>query len=267
MDKNERVSVVIPARNAERTIGQTIESVIEQTYPYWEMVVINDGSTDGTMSVIEEYAAREKRMTVFSNPVNLGVSETRNRGVRAARWDWIAFLDSDDLWAEDKLERQMELVHGKERQGETPDIVFTGSAFIDSSGNLSPYRFRVRDTVSYHELLKQNVISCSSVLVRKKLLLKYPMKHDDMHEDYAVWLQILKNGGTAYGIDEPLLIYRLSEGSKSGNKKKAAFMTYKVYRFMGLNLFQSFYYFCWYAYRNLRKYQAIRRGRTGCITA
>ena len=78
-----------------------------------------------------------------------------------------------------------------------------------------------------------------------------------MHEDYAVWLQILKNGGHAYGINEPLLIYRLSQSSKSGNKKKAAVMTYRVYRFMGLNPVQSFYYFCWYAYRNLKKYHAI----------
>lgn len=267
MNGKELVSIVLPAYNAEKTIREAIESVLKQTYPYWEMLVINDCSEDATMTVIKEYAARDARIHVLSNTGNYGVSFSRNRGVGIAKGKWIAFLDSDDMWAVDKLEEQVGLIQKQTALGDSPDIVFTGSAYIDSSGKELPYRFQVREKVSYHELLKQNVISCSSALVRRELLLKYPMRYDDMHEDYAVWLQILKDGGCAYGINKPLLIYRLSETSKSGNKKKAALMTLRVYRYMGLNPVQTFYYFCWYAYRNLRKYQAIRRGRTGCITA
>lgn len=267
MDENERVSIITPAYNAEKTIRETIESVIKQTYPYWEMIIIDDCSSDATMSIIKDYAARDGRIIVISNTRNCGVSDARNRGVNHARGKWVAFLDSDDMWAADKLWRQIELLHNKKSKGESPDIIFTGSGFIDSSGRTLSYKLDVPKTISYHELLKQNVISCSSVLVRRKLVLMYPMKHDDMHEDYAVWLQILKNGGHAYGINEPLLIYRLSETSKSGNKKKAALMTLKVYRYIGLNPIQSFYYFSWYAYRNLRKYYTINHSRTAHTAA
>ena len=255
--EKELVSIVMPAFNAAVSISESIDSVLKQTYGVWELLVINDCSCDSTEDVVRSYREKDSRIVILTNDENQGVSNTRNRGVREAKGDWIAFLDSDDLWTPDKLEQQMRLVHSKKTSGKTPDLVFTGSAFIDNSGKPAAYQLEVPERISYHELLKQNLISCSSVLVRKELALKYPMKHDDMHEDYAVWLQILKNGGHAYGINQPLLIYRLSKSSKSGNKKKAAVMTYKVYRFMGLNSVQSFYYFCWYAYRNLKKYYAI----------
>ncbi len=252
------VSIVMPAFNAAASISESIDSVLGQTYRDWELIIINDCSCDATADIVRGYREKDSRIVILTNGENQGVSSTRNRGVREAKGDWIAFLDSDDLWTPDKLERQMRLVQGEQANGGMPDLVFTGSAFIDSSGRPADYHLEVPERISYHELLKQNLISCSSVLVRKELVLKYPMEHDDMHEDYAVWLQILKNGGHAYGINEPLLIYRLSQSSKSGNKKKAAVMTYRVYRFMGLNPVQSFYYFCWYAYRNLKKYHAIR---------
>ena len=96
-------------------------------------------------------------------------------------------------------------------------------------------------------------------MARRDIILQFPMMYDDMHEDYAVWLQILKKGYVAYGINEPLLIYRLSANSKSGNKKRAALMTYKVYRYLGLNHMQAMYYFIWYAWRNLKKYYEIQK--------
>lgn len=255
--EKELVSIVMPAFNAAASISESIDSVLGQTYRVWELIIINDCSCDSTADIIWNYHEKDSRIIILTNDENQGVSNTRNRGVREAKGDWIAFLDSDDLWMPDKLEQQMRLLCNEEANDETLDIVFTGSAFIDNSGRPAAYRLEVPERISYHELLKQNLISCSSVLVRKELVLRYPMEHDDMHEDYAVWLQILKNGGRAYGINKPLLVYRLSQSSKSGNKKKAAVMTFKVYRFMGLNLVQSFYYFCWYSYRNLKKYYAI----------
>ena len=260
------VSIVMPAFNAAAFISESIDSVLRQTYRDWELIIVNDCSSDSTSDIVRGYREQDPRIIILTNDRNQGVSMTRNRGVREAKGDWIAFLDSDDLWTPDKLERQMRLLHNGEENGEMPDLVFTGSAFIDSSGRPASYCLEVPKRISYHELLKQNLISCSSVLVRKELVLKYPMEHDDMHEDYAVWLQILKNGGHAYGINHPLLIYRLSQSSKSGNKKKAAAMTYKVYRFMGLNPVQSFYYFCWYAYRNMKKYYAIAHSSFGYNT-
>lgn len=264
--ERELVSIVMPAFNAAATISESIDSVLRQTYTDWELIIVDDGSCDPTAEIIRRYGEREPRLISLNNGKNRGVSESRNLGTERAKGSWIAFLDSDDMWAPDKLERQMKLVHDRMAMGEEPALVFTGSAFMDRAGKQTAYHLAVPERVSYRELLKQNVISCSSVLLRKDLALKYPMKHDDMHEDYAVWLQVLRDGGRAYGINRPLLLYRLSETSKSGNKRKAAVMTYKVYRFMGLNPVQSFYYFCWYAYRNMKKYYAIAHSSFGYNT-
>lgn len=248
------ISIVMPAYNAENTIKDAIQSVINQTYRNWELIIVDDCSKDNTCDVIKTYLIPNGKIRLLQNQHNSGVSITRNCGVSATNGNWIAFLDSDDMWMPDKLEKQLNII----RQNRNADLVYTGSSFIDTAGNPSGYILHVPKNISYTKLLKQNLISCSSTLIRKELILKYPMQYDDMHEDYAVWLQILKNGGHAYGVDEPLLIYRLSNQSKSSNKRKAAGMTFKVYRFVGLSYIQAFYYFCWYAMKNIKKYYDIR---------
>lgn len=248
------ISIVMPAYNAEKTIQESIQSVLLQTYHNWELIVVDDCSKDSTHTLVLNMAKSDCRITVLQNTHNFGVSSSRNLGITMACGEWIAFLDSDDIWKKDKLEKQVGMIS----QRLDADLIFTGSAFIDSKGNKSSYCLDVPSKISYHGLLKQNVISCSSVLIRKYLVMKYPMKYDEMHEDYAVWLQVLRDGGHAYGLNEPLLIYRLSNNSKSSNKKKAAYMTYKVYRYMGLGFMESLYYFSWYVWRNLRKYQKIQ---------
>lgn len=253
MQEQPLISIVMPAYNAEKTIREAIESVIAQTYQNWELIVVDDCSTDSTNNLLQCLLETDTRIKVFHNACNYGVSETRNNGVKQSSGDWIAFLDSDDMWKKEKLQKQINLL----KQKTNGDIIFTGSAFVDNTGKSNTFILKVPDEISYCELLKQNLISCSSALVKKEWLIRYPMKHDDMHEDYAVWLQILKSGGHAYGVNEPLLVYRLSKNSKSGNKRKAAYMTYRVYRYVGLNFLQALYYFCWYACKNLRKYKYI----------
>lgn len=249
------ISIIMPAYCAEKTIECAIHSIQAQTYKNWELIIIDDGSEDTTWNLITNLSKVDERIHCFKNLKNMGVSETRNRGINLASGDWIAFLDSDDSWTSKKLERQIQLL---EKQPDAA-LIFTGSAYINDKGIVAAYHLRVPLQISYRSLLKQNVISCSSVLVKKELMLRYPMKYDDMHEDYAVWLQILKNGGKALGIDEPLLIYRISENSKSSNKKSAAYMTFKVYRFMGLNMIQALYYFSCYACKNIKKHYRIHR--------
>lgn len=249
------ISIIMPAYNAEKTIGAAINSVLEQTFQDWELLVINDCSTDKTKSVILELANCEPRIHYIENAENMGVARTRNKGVSMANSDWIAFLDSDDLWEAEKLKTQVKWIKHYHAR-----LVFTGSAFIDKDGKRIDYCLEVPKKVVFRELLKQNIISCSSVLVEKKLLLRYPMVGKNMHEDYAVWLNILKNEHIcAYGINRPLLIYRVSTGSKSGNKGKAALMHWRVYRHIGLPFILSVYYFSWYMVRNLKKYGKIWR--------
>lgn len=250
MEQTPLVSIVMPAYNAQKTITDSVKSVLAQTYQNWELIVIDDCSSDNVYDMIQELFNTEFRIILMRNEKNMGVSETRNKGVSQAKGKWIAFLDSDDCWLPEKLEKQIQVI----REKSDASLVFTGSAFLDSGGRKSGYFLKVPESISYKELLKQNIISCSSVLVRKELIRKYPMKMDEMHEDYAVWLQILRAGYHAYGINEPLLEYRLSEKSKSGDKRKAAIMTYKVYKYIGLNRFQICYYFFFYMWRNLKKY-------------
>lgn len=247
------ISVIMPAYNAMNTINEAIHSVLRQTYKNWELILIDDCSKDSTYEIAERFSKADPRIAVIQNKENLGVSITRNTGIAQANGSWIAFLDSDDIWRDDKLEKQVKII--EERKD--ADFIYTGSTFIDMAGNAVCYSLPVPEQVTYQMMLKQNLISCSSVLIQKQLMKRYPMEHDDLHEDYAVWLQLLKNGYHAYGVNEPLIQYRISGNSKSGNKRKAAWMTYKVYRYIGLNHLQTAYYFFWYAIRNLKKYHTI----------
>lgn len=248
------ISIIMPAYNAEKYIEQSIQSVLAQTYTNWELLVIDDGSSDQTAAIVKAWQQKDSRICYISNKKNIGVAETRNRGISAAHGEWIAFLDSDDCWHSEKLQLQIDTAvkcHA--------DFLFTGSSFMDEYSSPLNYYLPAPPTVNYKQLLKQNVISCSSILIRKSLVAQYPMKHaENMHEDFAVWLQILRDKKiSAYGINHPLLIYRISRTSKSGNKIKAGLMTYRVYRYIGLPVIPAFYYWCCYFYRSLKKYHNL----------
>ena len=251
------VSIIMPAYNCGGFIADSIRSVQAQTVRDWELIVICDCATDNTWEVMQSLAAEDSRIRALANERNLGVGPTRNRGVQEARAGWIAFLDSDDLWAPDKLEKQMELAR-KHPEG---SLFFTGSSFINEKGEPIDYILQVPAVISRKELLKQNLISCSSVMVTRERLLAHPMPgRKDMHEDYAVWLSILADGSSAYAVTEPLLIYRKYSGSKSGNKRKAAVMNWHTLRSVGLSPVRAFYYEACYALRGIRKYSGLKSG-------
>lgn len=246
------ISVIMPSYNSEKYILEAINSVIAQTFHYWELIVIDDGSDDNSTDIIKEIINVDNRVKFYKNKENKGVSATRNRGISLARGEWIAFLDSDDVWECDKLQKQL---NSAERND--ANFLFTGSSFITESGVEYEGRFEVPEKVTYKQLRKHNVIACSSVLIKKCLLREVKMERDDIHEDYAAWLRILKNGNIAYGINEPLLIYRISRNSKSGNKFKTFKMTYQVYKFIGLNSMYSTYFMCSHILNSIKKYRRI----------
>lgn len=247
------VSIIMPAYNAEKTIKESINSVLSQTYENFELIVVNDCSRDNTEEIIKEFESCDSRVHYYKNEANSGVSYTRNRGVKLAKGDFIAFLDSDDMWTETKLWEQVEFV----KNNPQAKLVFTGSGFIDNDGVLQEYVMEVPEKISFRKLLKQNLISCSSVMVESSYIKNVSMPDDKMHEDYATWLTILKKEKYAYGINKPLLIYRVSANSKSSNKIKAAKMTWLVYRYIGLDVFSSIYYMTFYAIKSLKKYSKI----------
>ena len=247
------ISIIMAAYNAEKTIEQAINSVLSQTYTNFELLVVNDCSTDRTAELVKSIAAKDSRVRLISNVKNSGVSYTRKHGLEEAKGSWIAILDSDDAWAQEKLEKQIKL-----QKKTNADLLFTGSAFMDADGKPIDWYLAAPAEVTYRQLLKQNVLSNSSALVRKELYTKYYAVGDGMHEDFAIWLSILKDGRKAYGVDEPLLIYRIAKSSKSGNKFKAAKMNWNTYRYIGLNPIEAAYYEGWYMVNGFLKYRNIR---------
>ena len=247
------ISIIMAAYNAEKTIRQAIDSVLNQTYTEWELLVVDDCSQDQTIAIVKDFSLKDSRVRLIQNEQNKGVSYTRWHGLQEAKGAWIAILDSDDAWSPDKLQKQVEL---QNRTG--AELLFTGSAFMDADGNEIDWYLHAPATITYRQLLKQNLLSNSSALVKKELYEKHYAVGDAMHEDFAIWLGILKTGRKAYGVDEPLLIYRLDQNSKSGNKVKAAIMNWNTYRYVGLNPFAAFYYECWYVLKGLLKYKNLK---------
>lgn len=250
------ISVIMAAYNAERTIEQSICSVLDQTYTHFEVIVIDDCSVDRTVEIIERISQRDQRVRLLKNSQNKGVSYTRKHGLENACGEWIAILDSDDKWEPEKLEKQIVL-----QQNTKAELLYTGSGFMDALGNRLEWNLQVPSKLKYKQLLKQNLLSNSSALVKKELYEKYYAMGDDMHEDFATWLGILKSGVVAYGVNEPLLIYRLEKSSKSGKKIVAAKMNWNTYRYIGLTYAKALYYMCWYAAKGIMKYKNLKIGK------
>lgn len=245
--KDPLVSVIIPAYNCAHTIEKSIDSALAQDVSM-EILVINDASPDDLDAVMEQYAAVPE-LIYRKNEKNLGVAETRNRAVAMARGAYIAFLDADDYWVAGKLRRQLEVL-------ETTGTVMCATAreLMNADGVLTGRIIPVKERITYDILLRHNSISCSSVLIRTEVAREFPMKHEDSHEDYIMWLEVLRKYGTASGINEPLLKYRLSSSGKSGNKLKSAWMTFTVYRYMGFSIGKSLACFCSYMVNGIKKY-------------
>ena len=247
------ISVVMPAYNAERTLKESVHSVLSQTYENFELIIVENGSTDNTKKLLKTF--QDSRIRAFYLSENKGASYARNYAIRQAAGEWVAFLDSDDLWTREKLEKQVSFME----RNDWPLLSFTGSSFIKNNGDSLNYILHVPSTVCYEELLKQNVVSCSSVIARRDILLDHPFPEEKViHEDFAVWLSILKEGSCAMGLDEPLLIYRLNENGKSSNKAKAALMNWHTYRYIGLSLPKAFSSMVSYTIRGLKKYRHLK---------
>ncbi len=229
VERAPTVSVIMPAYGAERTISASIQSVLDQTFPDFELLVIHDCSPDGTRAVVEGLVRTDSRIRLIDNPRNLGVAATRNRGVALARGEWIAFLDSDDLWHPEKLSRQLSLLQ------EHPDGVLscTGSRYTDPQDGNYDSVLEISERITYGDMLRGNVMYCSSVMVKKTLIAQTPFPDGPIHEDYVVWMTLLRMIPAAYGLNEPLLTYRLSPNSRSGNRIRSGIMLMRSYRCLG----------------------------------
>lgn len=247
------VSVIMPAYRCADTIQKSIDSALKQEIPL-EVIVINDQSPDHLDQVMEQYRDNQS-VRYLKNETNLGASGTRNRGVSLARGKYTAFLDSDDWWETGKLKKQITLM-----EKEQVVLCSTGRELVTPEGKLTGRVIGVREHITYRSLLLHNCINCSSVLMLTEVAKEFPMEHEDSHEDYIMWLKILKKYNKAAAIDEPLLKYRLTTKGKSGNKLKSAGMTYKAYRYAGFGPILSVFWFCAYAFNGVYKYAKAYAG-------
>ncbi|MCD8124139.1 MAG: glycosyltransferase [Lachnospiraceae bacterium] len=254
--ENVTVSVIVPVHNSAATIGQAVESALVQKVPL-EIIVVDDGSTDDLEGALARYA-NLPQLRCLHNERNLGVAASRNRGVEAARGEYIAFLDADDWWEPRKLAAQLQVMRRR-------NVVLscTGRELMRADGSSTGRFIPVRERITYRSLLYHNCINCSSVLIRADVAREFPMEHDEAHEDYIMWLHILKKYGEAAGLPHSYLKYRMAANSKSGSKLHSAGMTYRVYRYMGYGPLASLFFFASYALHGVWKYAGARRRSRG----
>jgi len=243
------VSIITPSYNSEKYISETIESVLTQTYSNWEMLIVDDMSTDDSPQIIDVYAKQDKRIKLIRSKQNMGSAKARNRAIKEATGEYIAFLDSDDIWLPNKLEKQLTRMQHN-------NIYLSYSAYYtinDRGETLS--LFPVKERINYYDMLKTSTIGTLTTIYNAKELGKVYFEALG-HEDYIMKLQILKAMPYAEGINEPLAKYRIHEQSLSSNKLHAALWQWYIYRKVEkLPLVKSIYYFLHYSYYGFFKYR------------
>ncbi|TCC93953.1 glycosyltransferase family 2 protein [Pedobacter frigiditerrae] len=242
------VSIITPCYNSADFIVETINSVISQTYENWEMIIVDDNSSDNSRELVEELIKENHKIQLISLKENGRVSNARNVGLAAAKGKYIAFLDSDDIWLKDKLSLQVSIMEEK-------SLVLTFGAYkrIDEAGEIISITIIPPTTVNYKQLLGHNVIIFSSSMVLKSALDGIVLKNVG-HEDWVFWLDLMKKNIIGYGIKEELIYYRIRKGSVSSNKLKVIGYTWKILRESEkLGFIESVYHFTKYAFATVWK--------------
>lgn len=248
-DLENMVSIITPAFRVANIIGETIQSVLDQTYTNWEMLIADDCSPDNTRQIVREWCARDDRIKLIELERNGGPAMARNAALERATGRWIAFLDSDDLWLPNKLERSID--HAHRTHGA---LVFTGFRRISANGGVLGRYIGVPSSLSYRQLLGNTSIATSTVLIDRSLAGDIRMRKT-YYDDFDCWLQILKQGHVARGLNEDLMRYRVMNASVSRNKHRSAKMVWRAYRDLEkLSLPTAAWHFANYACRCVLKY-------------
>lgn len=247
------ISIIMPAYNCERFIEIAIRSVIRQTYQNWELLVIDDGSTDATKDIVVALSLEDDRIKLLTNSKNMGVAKTRNKGFELSSGQFVALLDADDVWHSDKLEKQLVLA-----QKTGADIIYCSYSIVDEAGTNICNDFIVPHKTNYDNMLVRSVISCSTALLSRSIVEQYSFRTDFYHEDLLLWLELMRDGMNAYGVTDVLAQYRILSGSRSNNKLKSARERWKIYRQgMRLPFFKSVKLIIQYGFLAVNKYRKI----------
>lgn len=219
------VSIITPSFNSEKYISQTILSVQNQSHQNWELLIVDDCSTDETFSILSNFSSQDARIKVFKLDTNSGAGVARNFAIQQASGNYIAFLDADDLWKPEKLEKQLHFM-------QTQKIPFTFSFYetIDEAGNLRNETITTPSKISYKELYYCNWIGNLTGIYSVDFFEKIPISAIKKRQDWMMWLQIVKHIKTAIPVPESLAYYRVRHDSISASKWKLITYNFKVYR-------------------------------------
>jgi len=249
--QEELVSIIVPVYNAEKFLEDTIKTVQNQTYKNWELLLVDDCSTDDSTKIIKSAGEQDERIKLIELKENSGAAIARNTGIEKAKGRYIAFLDADDLWNIEKLTKQIKFMQEKELE-----FTFTGYEFVDEKGEKLNKIVKVPNTLTYKQALKNTTIFTSTVIFDVNKLGKELIKMPNVRrgQDSATWWKVLRTGVVAYGLNESLSFYRRSNDTLSSNKIKALKRTWNLYRNVEhLNVFYSFYNFCWYVINAVKR--------------
>lgn len=227
MQKEPLVSVIMPAYNSAAFIREAIGSVLKQTWTNWELWVIDDASTDGTAKIVGVYVQQNSNIHLLKNSTNKGTGAARNKGIKAATGQYIAFLDADDLWLPGKLEKQLKFMQEK-------DLAMTFSSYllIDEQGNALNREVKALPVITYQKLLKSNYVGNLTGIYDVVKLGKVYAPLIRKRQDWALWLEIFKKIGSTMALTEPLACYRVRKDSVSRNKWKLLRHNFKIYRYV-----------------------------------
>jgi teichuronic acid biosynthesis glycosyltransferase TuaG len=228
----ELVSIITPTYNAEKYIRETLQSVLNQSYQNWEMILADDASKDNTVAIIEEFGLKDSRIKLFKLPENRGNGFARNAALEKASGKYIAYLDADDLWFPEKLEKQIQFL-------KTNNLHFTFSFYdsIDEEGNNLNRRVESPNPLTYKELFFCNYVGNLTAIYDADYFGKIILETSQKRQDWRIWLTILQQIKTAKPVTEPLAFYRIRKDSVSSSKFKLIKHNFGVYReFHGYNL-------------------------------
>ncbi len=244
------VSIITPCYNGERYLAQCIESVQAQTFQHWEMLIVDDCSTDSSASIVQRYAENDSRIIYLKTEKASGSPTLpRNIGMDYAHGRYVAFLDCDDLWAPTKLEEQLAVF--AERQCA---LVYANYEKMSENGERADRLVQAPESVSFKRLHYGCPLGCLTVIVDTELTGKFRFVNQHQ-EDYIAWLTILKQHGLAYNTNTTLAYYRETSGSVSRNKLRVIPWQWNVYRnVLNLNMVKATYYFICYAYNGFVKH-------------
>ena len=247
---NDLISIITPSYNSKYFVGDTIRSVLSQGYKNWEMIIVDDCSTDGSVEVIKKIIKNESRIKLIRLKKNTGSAMSRNAALEVANGRFIAFLDSDDIWYPNKLEKQVEFMLKRKAP-----ISFTSYELIGENGASKNHIIHSVEKLTQIDYLKNTIIGFSTSMIDTQIVgNSFRMMDIRTRQDTSLWITLLGKGFSAHGLNKALVKYRIHSNSISANKIKAAKQVWNLYfHIHKFGLFRSIYYFSSYAFNAIKK--------------